>query len=251
MKGHEKTTQISPGITVTEYSLAAVTGEFPTILVVAITGAATAAGMVAAGFLSELGKDIYGKLRDYLAKLISEYEEGRRRRKSRAETCYWVLSVHIIGDYAGVPIVYYINLTNDTFSINIDMEEVRRVEHEISLLIEAKELHQGHFVGINLLRVGRGPCLRLFSKLPSESTIIDEFTTDLEQMEARTHVYIGRLFDDLGELNIARRHYLLAQSHLPQDCSLWISLGVIHARQKNIRRGKESLEGCGRHRQQT
>lgn len=223
MKKHnnDKKELKSIGIEVKEEILGAFTGIFPAIILAVMSG-------IAGGLLSEIGKDIWIKLKAYFKKRFLKMD------KSKGGNCK-VYGVYAISEINKVPVVYYSIPEKDHLELDFDWSELEAADSEIRSLIKAKRLSKKEFLGINLGRLGRGPYFRFFKNLPDEETIINEMTIkDLEKLESWDHELVGIYFEELGMLEEARKHYKLAIKRFPKRTGLYVNLGRTFAKEGDL-----------------
>jgi tetratricopeptide (TPR) repeat protein len=212
------------GVKVTEHSLGAFTGEFPTIIVVALSG-------IAGGLLGAIGTDIWEAIKKYVRHRVKSLHKDRERKKGKGEGRHNVINVYLIGDAIGFPIVYYSLPQGGIVMEDIDIDALRKTESDIVILAKAKKVQADSFYGINLATVGHGPHLRLMKAIPnSDDAIISEMTTDLEEIQGLSHVYAAFDLQNIGELERAQEHYEIATQVIKDETRVWVSLGIVYAR---------------------
>jgi hypothetical protein len=158
-KGSEK-----PEIRIAEYRHGAWSGEFPTIIVVIVTA-------LAQGVLSSIGGDIWKKLKEYIKKRYKKYEDDRQSKRGTRQPRSRVLSIYFMTYLNDVPVIYYSMPSETGLSLDFDEKELICVEKEIRTLIREGKLNKKKFLGINLLRLGKGPCISIFKEIPSQATM--------------------------------------------------------------------------------
>ncbi len=240
MEGGTKTNRLDDfDIEIKEHRLGAFTGEFPTILVALLSG-------IAGGMLGAIGSDIWKALKEYLQKRYRELESDRKSKENTREGRSRVLTVYIVTEIDGVPLVYYVVPADETLPLDLDFDALSKAEDDVSMLLKAKKLNRNEFLGINLGTLGRGPYLRRFDALPLEDAILREITADREKVEAYTHSLVGTYFDELDMLDAARRHYELAIQGVPDDAKLRVNLGITYAREGDLPMAKTWWEEAAR-----
>jgi hypothetical protein len=155
---------IQAGIKIHEYRHGAWSGEFPTIIVATLSA-------LAGGVLSSIGGDIWKALKVYLKKRFELFERDRQSKKGTRKGRSHVLSVFIVAELDGVPLVYYSIPTSNEIHLDFDHDELLRVEAEIRALIRSDKINKNKFLGINLSKLGSGPCLSIFKEIPSQKTM--------------------------------------------------------------------------------
>jgi Flp pilus assembly protein TadD len=208
------------GVEVREWSVGAFTGQFPTIIVVAI-------GAVVGGMLKQIGADMWHEIQDRIKKRVRQLDEARRK----AEAGHRVLTVFFVLREGSVPIVYYAHPKDGEVHLDCDKATLLQIDDEIAVLVRAGLVNAKQFLGVNLASAGNGPYLRFFEEIPSEASVPFEEAEFDAKKSGQVHELVGIWFDELGMLNAARRHYELAVQGAPGHAQTYINLGITFARE--------------------
>lgn len=224
------------GIIIKEIWMGAATGEFQTILVVAISG-------IAGGLLSAIGKDLWGKLKTFLINRYNEIEDDRKKKEKTRKERKRLRSIHFVGEYKDVPIVYLTSPQDSSLSLSLDKDTLIKIEEDIKLLIHGNKVKSDNFLGINLDNIGNKHYLRKLENIPkSEADIIKDIHADLDGAEIYTHILLGMYFEDIAEDNRALEHYEIAEKNLKNDASIYVHLGMVYSRVYGIEKAKEAFQ---------
>jgi tetratricopeptide (TPR) repeat protein len=228
------------GIEVREERLGAATGEFPTILIAIVSA-------VLGGMLGAIGEDIWKALREHLSERYQRLERDRRLKNATSKERSRVYTVYVVTHTNGIPVVYFSRPMDGVLNLEFDPAQLAQAESDIQILIKAKKVDQGDFLGINLGHLGRGPFLYSFEAIPSKETLFqNEITADHDEVEALTHALVGNYFIEIEMLDAARRHYGLAIKGKPQDPTLRVAMGVTYMREGNLTASREHWDAAAK-----
>jgi hypothetical protein len=152
------------GIKIREYYHGAWSGEFPTIIVVTL---AFAAGSIATGALSAIGKDIWETLKVWMKRRFNKFEQYRQSQEGTRNPRNRVISVYIVGQIGDVPIIYYIIPSKGQLDIDFDINDLLKAEAKIRTLLDAIKSRKD-YLGINLAKMGSASCFSIFAEIPSQ-----------------------------------------------------------------------------------
>jgi len=179
-------------------------GEFPTIIMVLLGG-------IAGGMLGAMGTDIWNSLKKYLTNAYSLQENKRKELLGTREPRYNILAAYIIHTLSGIPIIYYSIPQKNRIELEFDIETLKKVEDEISFLIEANLLSSENFLGVNLTNLNDGRYFRLYHSKRVEDCINKELTDNLDAEEREAHLYVSKCFKKIVKSKESNKHINLAK----------------------------------------